>query len=332
MRVGVTGGAGYIGSHVVCDLLGAGHDVVVLDDLSTGYAAALGRVAELAGRRPEFVRTDVADAPRVRDALRGCAAVIHLAAFKMVGESMDNPALYFRNNVGGMASLLESMEAVGVRRLLYSSSAAVYGTQTTMPIAESAELRPENPYGLTKVHGEQMLDWMVRTRGWSGVSLRYFNPVGAHPSGRIGQPTEGAVALVPRTLQALLRPSAPLSIFGTDWPTEDGTCLRDYIHVCDLSRAHLLALSLLESPGHRILNVGTGRPHSVLEVLGACSRVAGREVPCVNAPRRSGDMACAVADPSRFAELTGFVAEFGLESMVDSAWRWATENPAGYGA
>ncbi len=206
------------------------------------------------------------------------------------------------------------------------------GHAAAVLIREDAPVQPESPYGLTKVHGEQMLDWMVARRGWRAVSLRYFNPVGAHASGQIGQPPEAAVALVPRVLAALATPGARVKIFGTDWPTADGTCLRDYVHISDLSRAHLLAMECLERPGHQVFNVGTGRPHSVREVIAACDEAAGWRVPVDAAPRREGDMAVAVADPARFHGATGFVATRQLHEMVESAWRWARANPEGYGA
>ncbi len=330
MRVLVTGGAGYIGAHLVVELLLAGHDVVVLDDLSFGHAAAVTRAQELAGRSCIFIHGSIGDAATVTRALNGVSVVFHLAAFKMVDESMAKPERYFQNNLAGMATMIEAMEAMGVRRIVYSSSAAVYGTQAVMPIVETAPLAPENPYGLTKKQGEELLDWMVQRRGWSAVSLRYFNPVGAHPSGRIGQPVEGAAALAPRVLRALLVDKAQVTLFGTDWPTPDGTCLRDYIHVCDLSRAHLVAMGALDDAKHHIFNVGTGRPHSVREVVEACSVAAGRDVPFVEGPRRPGDMYCAVADPSRFRDALGFEAHLDLDAMVRSAWRWGVENPAGY--
>lgn len=207
MKLLVTGGAGYIGSTVVLDLLAAGHRVVVIDDLSTGYREAVRRVEQLAGQDVPFVHADIADAAAVRRALSGVDAVLHFAAFKVVGESMAHPERYLANNVGALGTLFGEMERAGVRRLVYSSSAAVYGTQREMPIAETAPLLPESPYGLSKVHGEQWIDWMVRCHGWSAVSLRYFNPVGAHASGRIGQPVEGAQALLPRALLALVRSS-----------------------------------------------------------------------------------------------------------------------------
>ena len=331
LRLLVTGGAGYIGTHVVVDLLLAGHDVVVIDNLSFGCRNAVSRAEQLAGRGCSFVHADIADRGAVHDALDGVQAVIHLAAFKMVGESMEQPATYFRNNLAGMAHLLECMDERGVRRMVYSSSAAVYGSHQQMPVAEDAPLSPESPYGVTKAQGEQMLAWMANCRGWSVISLRYFNPVGAHDSGQIGQPPESAASLVPRALLAVANPSQQLTVFGTDYSTPDGTCLRDYIHVCDLSRAHIDALGVL-SAGHQVFNVGTGRSHSVRDVIAACERATGRLVPHVEGPRRAGDIHRAVANPSRFREASGFTAERGIDDMVASAWRWMEQNPQGYPA
>ncbi|HND30834.1 MAG TPA: UDP-glucose 4-epimerase GalE [Myxococcota bacterium] len=330
MRLLVTGGAGYIGAHILVELLAAGHQPVVLDNFSYGYAEAVRRAGRLGGAEIQVIRGDIADLPVVRTALEGVEAVIHLAAYKMVDESMERPDRYFHNNAGGMAALLHAMEECGIRKFLYSSTSAVYGTQTRMPISEDAPLRPDSPYGLSKAQGETMLDWMAGRRGWSAVSLRYFNPVGAHASGTIGQPFEAAASLVPRALKALTRPQALLTIFGTDYATPDGTCLRDYIHITDLARAHLVALQALEQPGHRIYNVGTGRPYSVREVLAACGRVTGRPVPTVEGDRRPGDIPCAVAAPERFSRDFGFEAKLGLEEMVASAWKWWLQNPEGY--
>ncbi len=331
MRVLVTGGAGYIGAHVVVDLLSAGHEVIVVDDLSTGFEEAVRRAQELAGRSCTFIRADIGDLPTMQTALRGVDAVLHFAAFKMVGESMEAPERYFHNNLGGMATLLRAMQDAGVHRIVYSSSAAVYGTQPGQgAIPESAHLVPDSPYGTTKVQGEQLLAWMVQRRAWSAVSLRYFNPVGAHPSGHIGQPPDDAASLLPRALQAITDPRARLAIYGSDYPTPDGTCLRDYIHVCDLSRAHLVALGALDRSEHSIFNVGTGHAHSVREVIAACERVTGLPLPCDDAPRRAGDVPVSVADPTRFREVMGFEAKRSLDEMVASAWRWSCEHPRGY--
>ncbi len=329
MRVLVTGGAGYIGAHVVVDLLLAGHQVRVVDDLSSGSREALRRAAGIAGRSFWLFEGDVADRELLRGALEGVEAVLHLAAYTAVGASMVEPERYLRNNLGGTASLIEAMQAAGVRRIVYASTAAVYGAKSGSPIGEQAPLHPESPYGYTKAEGERMLDWMVRCRGWSAVSLRYFNPVGAHLSGRIGEPIARASNLVPSVLASLTDPDRPLTIFGTDYPTPDGTGLRDFIHVSDLSRAHLLALSALDHAGHRVFNVGSGRPHSVREVLAACARVTGRPVSACEGPRRVGDVAVAVADPRRIEADLGFRARIELDEMVASAWRWWTGAPYG---
>lgn len=332
MRVLVTGGAGYIGTHLVVDLLADGHDVVVLDNFSTGHREGLERAQALAGRSVRLFSGDIADATLLRQALSGVDAVFHLAGSKQVGESMEQPALYFQNNVGGMIALLSAMQQSGVTRIVYSSSAAVYGPQAQMPLTEEARLSPESPYGLSKVQGEQYLDWMARQHGWSAISLRYFNPVGAHSSGRIGEPFEHAASLVPRSLKVLTQGSAPLTVFGTDYDTPDGTCLRDYIHISDLSRAHITAMAVLNESGHRIYNVGTGRAYSVREVLAACQRVTGRQVPHVLGERRAGDVPVAVADPARFRTETGFMPWLGLDKMIASAWKWWQDNPSGYTA
>ncbi len=331
MRLLVTGGAGYIGSHLCLALLEEGHDVVVLDDFSTGHPEALRRVQDLAGRPIRVVQGDISDRAILDLALDGVEAVIHLAASKAVGESMERPDRYFRNNLGGLSVLLEAMQDAGLRRIIYSSTAAVYSPRAPMPLTEDSPLDPASPYGLTKVLGENMLAWMARCQQWSAVSLRYFNPVGAHPSGRIGENVRAPSNLVPRVLMALTGDLPALGIFGTDYDTPDGTCLRDYIHVCDLAHAHVAALRALSDPGHHIFNVGTGRPYSVREVIDACARVSERPVPVQVKPRRPGDMPVAVADPTRFQQQLGFRARRDLDDMVASAWRWWQDNPGGYG-
>jgi len=330
MRCLVTGGAGYIGSHLVVELLSAGHDVIVLDDFSSGHPEAIVRAGALAGRRCRLLGGDIGDAALLSRALSGVDVVFHLAGYKSIADSMARPEEYFANNIGGTVSLLGAMQEAGVRRIVYSSSASVYGGHHRELIGEDAPLLPESPYGVSKAEGERLLGWMVRLRGWSAISLRYFNPVGAHPSGEIGESFEQTGNLLPRVLKVLTRDGPPLTIFGTDYDTPDGTCLRDYIHICDLSRAHLVALELLGEPGHSIFNVGTGRPRSVRQVLDACERATGRKVPAVEGPRRPGDVAMTAADPSLFREATGFQTRFGLDEMVASAWRWCQKNPSGY--
>ena len=337
MKTLVTGGAGYIGTHLLVELLSAGHDVVVVDNFSSGYIEGLKRAQEISGRSIRLFHGDVADLVMMRQALRGVEVVFHLAAYKKVGESMRSPESYFRNNLGSMTVLLEAMAAEGVHRIVYSSTAAVYGQQSSQPISEDSPTRPDSPYGFSKLQGEQLLDWMVRLRGWSAVSLRYFNPVGAHPSGQIGEPFQQATSLVPCALKVLAAQAdnsqadnQRLTIFGTNYDTPDGTCLRDYIHVCDLARAHLSALKALSRPGHHIFNVGCGRGYSVREVLDACARVTDRRVPHVIGDRRPGDVPVAVADVSRFRNEMGFMPWFGLDKMVASAWRWWQDNPDGY--
>ena len=332
MRILISGAAGYIGSHVLIEVLKAGHAVVAVDDFSSGHREALRRAQALAGASCSIFEGDIGDPGLLRPALEGVDAVIHLAAFKKVGESMERPGVYFHNNVGAMTTLVNEMENAGVRRMIYSSSAAVYGSKAPMPLCETATPEPDSPYGLTKLQGEQVLEWMARGRGWAAVSLRYFNPVGAHPSGRIGEPIAHAASLVPCALRSLDDMGRPFTIFGTDYDTDDGTCLRDYIHVCDLASAHLQAIEAVSSPGHRAFNVGTGRPHSVREVLAACGRAVGRPVPVVEGARRPGDVPVAVADPRSFTEATGFAATRDLDEMVRSAWRWLRDNPAGYDA
>ena len=320
MRILVTGGAGYIGTHLVVDLLAAGHDVVVVDNFSSSHPEALARAESIGGRRCILLRGDISDRELMRQAMRGVEVVFHLAAFKHIGNSVQQPERFFLNNVGGMAVLLWAMQQAGVRRIIYSSSAAVYGTQSQVPVGEGAPLRPESPYGVSKVEGERMLDVMVQLRQWSAISLRFFNPVGAHPSGELGEPLHAAASLVPRALMA--SSESALTIFGTDYPTPDGTCLRDYIHICDLARAHLAAASLLGAPGHKVFNIGTGRAHSVREVLAACAAQTGAPIPAIEGPRRAGDVAISLADPARFERCTGFRAALDLEAMVASTWRW----------
>lgn len=335
MRILVTGGAGYIGSHTVLELLNAGHDVVVVDNLANSKPEALRRVAELAGRAPAFVRADIRERSRLDALFREwpCEAVIHFAGLKAVGESVAQPLAYYDNNVGGTLTLCAAMAAAGVKRLVFSSSATVYGDPTQVPIPEEAPLSATNPYGRGKLFIEEILRDLHRSDPhWDIALLRYFNPVGAHPSGRIGEDPAGIPNnLMPYVAQVAVGKLARLHVFGDDYPTPDGTGVRDYIHVVDLALGHLAALTALTTrPGVTVYNLGTGQGHSVLEMVAAFERASGRPVPYDIVARRPGDIACCYADPSRAQADLGWRARRGIDDMVNDTWRWQSLNPAGY--
>ncbi|MCY3930018.1 MAG: UDP-glucose 4-epimerase GalE [Acidobacteria bacterium] len=338
-RVLVTGGAGFIGSHTCVELLAAGWDVTVIDDLSNSSPEALRRVEELVGRRLRFVEGDVLDEIALARAFGevGCAAVIHFAAKKAVAESCADPLGYYRTNVTGTISLLTAMRRHGVRRLVFSSSATVYGDPGpgACPLAESAPLRPSNPYGHTKVCVERMLrDLAASEEGWRILSLRYFNPAGAHPSGLIGEDPRGVPEnLLPSAMQAAAGRLPQLRVFGTDYPTRDGTAIRDYLHVVDVATGHLGALDHLPAiEGCAEYNLGTGRGVTVFEVLEAVRRASGRELSTVVESRRPGDATEVWADPSLAERELGWTAERGLDEICVDAWRWQRTNPEGYGS
>jgi UDP-glucose 4-epimerase len=331
----VTGGAGYIGSHCCVELLAAGHEVVVVDSLVNSDREALARVERLAGRPLVFHQADLCDAAAVARVLDAhpAEAVVHFAGLKAVGESVAQPLRYYANNVGGTLVLLEAMRARGLRRLVFSSSATVYGEATSPPFAEDAPLAASNPYGRTKLLIEEICRDLARAEpGWHVALLRYFNPVGAHPSGLIGEDPAGIPNnLMPYLLQVAAGRRERLRVFGADYPTPDGTGVRDYIHVVDLVRGHLAALERLdEIPGCAVFNLGTGRGHSVLEVVAALSRVVGRPLPYEIVERRPGDVAASWADPDRAARELGWRARLGLEDMCRDGWRWQSRNPHGY--
>ncbi|MEE1620767.1 UDP-glucose 4-epimerase GalE [Zafaria sp. J156] len=335
MRILVTGGAGYIGSHTVLQLLEAGHEVHVLDNLSNSSPEALRRVAVLAGSEARLHVADLVDGPAVDAVLAGVrpSAVIHFGGLKAVGESAAQPLRYYRNNVAGTLNLLEAMDRHDVRTFVFSSSATVYGDPERLPMREDNALSATNPYGRTKLHIEFMLDDLAAADArWSIAKLRYFNPVGAHESGRIGEDPQGVPNnLVPFIAQVAVGRRDELKVFGDDYPTPDGTGVRDYIHVVDLAAGHLAALEYLaEHGGLRVWNLGTGNGSSVLDVLGAFSRAADRELPYSIAPRRDGDIAASYADPALAREELGWKAERGLEDMVKDVWRWQSANPFGY--
>lgn len=337
MRLLVTGGAGYIGSHTVLLLLEAGHQVAVVDNLANSKRESLRRVAALAGRTPTFHEVDLLDVRALDQAFAESPpdAVIHFAGLKAVGESVREPLRYYRNNVTGTLCLLEVMARHGVHTLLFSSSATVYGDPHTVPITEDFPLQATNPYGRSKLTVEEILRDLHRAEPhWALGILRYFNPVGAHESGRIGEdPTGVPNNLLPYICQVAVGRLPELAVFGDDYPTPDGTGVRDFIHVMDLAEGHVRALEALgRGPGLLTCNLGTGRGYSVLEMVAAMERAVGHPIARRVEPRRPGDVARCYADPSRAGELLGWTAGRGLDAMCADAWRWQRENPDGYPA
>jgi UDP-glucose 4-epimerase len=326
VKVLVTGGAGYVGSHAAALLLRRGHEVVVYDDLSRGHAGSI----------PEeiLVRGELADGTGLAALLaeRQIDAVMHFAAFALVAESVADPALYYRNNVVGTLSLLEAMRFAGVHRVVFSSTCAIYGEPERVPIREDALERPVNPYGFTKLAIERALADYACAYGFGYAALRYFNACGASPDGSIGEDHDPETHAIPLALAAALGRRECFTIFGTDYPTPDGTCIRDYIHVDDLAEAHLLALDRLEPQQGLCLNLGTGRGFSVREVVDSCRRVTGREIPVENGPRRPGDPPELVADPALARETLDWKARYvDLDRMVETAWRWHSTHENGFG-
>ncbi len=336
MHIIVTGGAGYIGSHTCLELLNAGHRVTVIDNLSNSSKEALRRVRELTGRPLEFFKADLLDikaVDRVFDRCGDARAVIHFAGLKAVGESVDQPLLYYRNNLGGTMNLCRVMQDRGVKNIVFSSSATVYGNPASVPIKEDFPLSCTNPYGRTKLMIEDILrDLNVADRDWNVALLRYFNPVGAHESGRIGEdPNDIPNNLMPYISQVAVGKLRELSVFGNDYPTPDGTGVRDYIHVVDLALGHLGALEKLNTnPGVVTYNLGTGRGYSVLDMVRAFARASGREVKYKITGRRPGDIAMCYADPSLAEAELGWQARRGIDEMCIDTWRWQSRNPDGY--
>jgi UDP-glucose 4-epimerase len=332
----VTGGAGYIGSHTSLMLLQAGHNVVVLDNLCNSSSESLERIAKIADRTPIFIQGDVRDADLL-DRLfmeHGVDAVMHFAGLKSVVESVREPLRYFDNNVAGTVTLCQAMAGVEVFTLVFSSSATVYGDPAAVPIHENQPVgQVTNPYGRSKYMVERVLgDLSASDKRWRLALLRYFNPVGAHESGEIGENPRGIPNnLLPYISQVAVGKLRELTIFGDDYPTSDGTGVRDYIHVMDLAEGHLLALQAMQTRvGVHVWNLGTGRGHSVLEMVRAFEEASGRPVPYNIAPRRSGDIATCFADPSKAERELGWKAQRGLSEMVRDAWRWQWKNPDGY--
>ena len=335
MRILVCGGAGYIGSHACVVLAGRGHEVVIADSFVNSSPVVPGRLERLAGRAFEVLRVDLRDGAAVRALLlaQHYDAVVHFAALKAVGESCERPLDYFENNIGGTINLLQAMSAAGVKKLIFSSSATVYGDPDSVPVGEDARLEVTNPYGRTKLVMEQLIgDLCVADPEFRAVNLRYFNPVGAHPSGLIGEDPAGIPNnLMPYICQVAAGRRECLNVYGGDWPTRDGTGIRDYIHVMDLAGAHADALDYLFAQGRTAtVNLGTGRGISVLELVHAFEHASGQRIPHRVVARRTGDVSEVYADPALARSLFGWRAAHGLDAMCRDAWRWQAQNPDGY--
>lgn len=335
MSILVTGGAGYIGSHTVIDLVEHGYDPIIADNLCNSKFEAVKRVRELCGKDVRFYEYDLCDIALVRDIFEkeNIEAVIHFAGLKAVGESCEKPLEYFSNNLGNTLNLLRVMREHGVKNFVFSSSATVYGQPKSVPIKEDFPLSVTNPYGRTKLMIEDILrDVYAADKSMNIALLRYFNPIGAHKSGRIGEDPNGIPNnLMPYISQVAIGKLEKLYVFGNDYPTRDGTGVRDYIHVLDLARAHSLAVAkLAENPGLVTYNIGTGKGYSVLEIVHAFEKASGRKVPYVITGRRSGDIAECYADPSLAKKEMGFECRYGLDEMCEDSWRWQSMNPNGF--
>lgn len=337
MAILITGGAGYIGSHTCLQVLAAGHDVVVVDNLSNSQAESMRRVEQLSGKSIQFYNVDIRDKAELLNVFNRhkITAVIHFAGLKAVGESTAKPVLYYDNNVVGTIKLLEVMQEVGVKNLVFSSSATVYGDPASAPIHENFPLSATNPYGRTKLMIEDMLrDIYAADSTWRIALLRYFNPIGAHESGRIGEDPNGIPNnLLPYVAQVAVGRLAKLRVFGDDYATHDGTGVRDYIHVMDLADGHVKALDYLTGHAEMItVNLGTGVGYSVLDVVNAFASVSGKPIAYEMAPRRQGDVAINFADASLARKLLGWQATRDLRQMCADTWNWQLNNPNGYNA
>lgn len=331
----VTGGAGYIGAHTCLELLNNGYDIVVLDNLCNSSVESLKRVESLTGRDVKFVQDDVRNQQGIEQIFQqfNIDAVIHFAGLKSVGESVAKPIKYYQNNISGTLNLIEVMQIHQVKNFVFSSSATVYGVPDSLPIQEHFPTSAINPYGRSKLHIEEMLkDVHVADSSWNISLLRYFNPIGAHESGMLGEdPSDIPNNLVPYISQVAAGKLELLSVYGDDYPTKDGTGVRDYIHVVDLARGHINALKKLESdPGFIVHNLGTGQGYSVLEMIRGVEAASGQLVPFQIVERRTGDVAACYADPAKAERELGWKASFGLDQMCQDTWRWQSKNPNGY--
>lgn len=336
MKILVTGGAGFIGSHTCVELLEAGHDVVILDDLSNASGTVIDKIETITGKRPAFYQADAKDRAVLHEIFTAhrIDAVVHFAGFKAVGESCHIPLAYYRNNLDSTLALLEEMAQAGCTRFVFSSSATVYGPDNAIPYVETMPTYvATSPYGWTKVMIEQILrDYCTATPGFTAVLLRYFNPIGAHPSGLIGEDPRGVPNnLMPYISQTAIGRLECLNVFGDDYDTPDGTGVRDYIHVMDLARGHVSAIAYMAAhTGESIFNLGTGRGYSVLEMVHAFEAANHVHVPYRIAPRRAGDLPTVYACPDKSARILGWRADYSLEDMCRDSWRWQTQNPNGY--
>lgn len=322
----VTGGTGFIGSHTVVELLNAGEQVVIIDDLSNSSADVLTSIEEITGTKPPLEIGDIRDREFVDSVLVRYQprAAIHFAAKKAVGESVEQPTMYLNINIGGTATLLDALHHAGVRSIVFSSSCSVHGETTQSPLNEDSPTQPANPYAFTKLTGEKMLSQLVKADdSWSVISLRYFNPIGAHPSGKLGESGLGRPRnIMPWLLDVAAGRKQSLEVFGDDWPTPDGTCIRDYLHVVDVARVHVRALEHFEAGQAEIFNIGTGVGTSVLELINTMEEASGRKISYAISARRSGDVSALVADAQRVATQWGWIPEFSVFQMCSDAWRF----------
>lgn len=337
MKILVTGGAGYIGSHTCVELIESGYTPIVYDNLSNSSTIALDRVAKITGQKVTFIEGDIRDAEKLKQVMttHDIDAVIHFAGLKAVGESVAKPLMYYDNNVAGSVTLLEAMQACHVKKVIFSSSATVYGDPETVPILENFPISATNPYGQSKLMVEEIMrDLYTSDDTWNISLLRYFNPVGAHESGLIGEdPSDIPNNLMPYISGVAVGRYESLSVFGDDYPTPDGTGVRDYIHVVDLAKGHVKALQAFSDPavdGLFTVNLGTGKGYSVLDMVNAFADASAKEVAYQVVERRPGDVACCYADPSLAEALLGWRAEKGVQEMCEDTWRWQSNNPNGY--
>ena len=337
MKILVTGGTGYIGSHTVLELLQAGYETVVLDNLCNSSEESIKRVEQITGKKAAFYQADIRDEAAMDRifAAEKPDAVIHFAGLKAVGESVQIPLEYYDNNITGTLTLLRAMGRVGCKNIVFSSSATVYGKPETVPIREDFPLSATNPYGRTKLMIEKILgDLYVSDDSWNIILLRYFNPIGAHESGLIGEDPDGIPNnLLPYVAKVAVGRLEKVNVFGNDYDTPDGTGVRDYIHVVDLAKGHVKALEkITQSCGLQVYNLGTGNGYSVLDIIHAFSKACGHEIPYVIGPRRPGDIDVCYADPAKASQELGWKAEYDLDRMCEDTWRWQSRNPDGYGA